>query len=168
MLTIKDGEFKMNGESFRIYSGSMHYFRIMPEYWEDRLRKLKAAGFNTVETYVCWNMHEPRKGEFDFTGRFDIRRFIKTAQEVGLYAIVRPGPYICAEWDFGGLPAWLLKDRNMRLRCAYPEYLQHVSDFYHRLFEEIGDLQQSECGNIIAMQIENEYGSYGNDKEYRR
>lgn len=168
MLTIKDGEFKMNGESFRIYSGSMHYFRIMPEYWEDRLRKLKAAGFNTVETYVCWNMHEPRKGEFDFTGRFDIRRFIKTAQEVGLYAIVRPGPYICAEWDFGGLPAWLLKDRNMRLRCAYPEYLQHVSDFYHRLFEEIGDLQQSEGGNIIAMQIENEYGSYGNDKEYLR
>ena len=168
MLTIKDGEFKMNGESFRIYSGAMHYFRIMPEYWEDRLRKLKAAGFNTVETYVCWNMHEPRKGEFDFTGRFDIRRFIKTAQEVGLYAIVRPGPYICAEWDFGGLPAWLLKDRNMRLRCAYPEYLQHVSDFYHRLFEEIGDLQQSEGGNIIAMQIENEYGSYGNDKEYLR
>ena len=168
MLTIKDGEFKMDGESFRIYSGSMHYFRIMPEYWEDRLKKLKAAGFNTVETYVCWNMHEPRKGEFDFTGRFDIRRFIKTAQEVGLYAIVRPGPYICAEWDFGGLPAWLLKDRNMRLRCAYPEYLQHVSDFYHRLFEEIGDLQQSEGGNIIAMQIENEYGSYGNDKEYLR
>ena len=168
MLSIKDGEFKMDGKSFRIYSGSMHYFRIMPEYWEDRLRKLKAAGFNTVETYVCWNMHEPRKGEFDFTGRFDIRRFIKTAQEVGLYAIVRPGPYICAEWDFGGLPAWLLKDRNMRLRCAYPEYLQHVSDFYHRLFEEIGDLQQSEGGNIIAMQIENEYGSYGNDKEYLR
>ena len=168
MLTIKDSEFKMDGKSFRIYSGSMHYFRIMPEYWEDRLRKLKAAGFNTVETYVCWNMHEPRKGEFDFTGRFDIRRFIKTAQEVGLYAIVRPGPYICAEWDFGGLPAWLLKDRNMRLRCAYPEYLQHVSDFYHRLFEEIGDLQQSEGGNIIAMQIENEYGSYGNDKEYLR
>ena len=168
MLTIKDGEVKMDGKSFRIYSGSMHYFRIMPEYWEDRLRKLKAAGFNTVETYVCWNMHEPRKGEFDFTGRFDIRRFIKTAQEVGLYAIVRPGPYICAEWDFGGLPAWLLKDRNMRLRCAYPEYLQHVSDFYHRLFEEIGDLQQSEGGNIIAMQIENEYGSYGNDKEYLR
>lgn len=168
MLTIKDGEFKMDGESFRIYSGSMHYFRIMPEYWEDRLKKLKAAGFNTVETYVCWNMHEPRKGEFDFTGRFDIRRFIKTAQEVGLYAIVRPGPYICAEWDFGGLPAWLLKDRNMRLRCAYPEYLQHVSDFYHRLFEEIGDLQQSEGGNIIAMQIENEYGSYGTDKEYLR
>ena len=168
MLTIKAGEFKMDGKSFRIYSGSMHYFRIMPEYWEDRLRKLKAAGFNTVETYVCWNMHEPRKGEFDFTGRFDIRRFIKTAQEVGLYAIVSPGPYICAEWDFGGLPAWLLKDRNMRLRCAYPEYLQHVSDFYHRLFEEIGDLQQSEGGNIIAMQIENEYGSYGNDKEYLR
>lgn len=168
MLTIKDGEFKMDGKSFRIYSGAMHYFRILPEYWEDRLKKLKAAGFNTVETYVCWNMHEPRKGEFDFSGRFDIRRFLKTAQDVGLYAIVRPGPYICAEWDFGGLPAWLLKDKNMRLRCAYPEYLGHVSDFYHRLFEEIGDLQQTEGGNIIAMQIENEYGSYGNDKEYLR
>lgn len=166
MLTIRDGEFKMDGKSFRIYSGAMHYFRILPEYWEDRLKKLKAAGFNTVETYVCWNMHEPKKGEFDFSGRFDIRHFLKTAQDVGLYAIVRPGPYICAEWDFGGLPAWLLKDRNMRLRCAYPEYLGHVSDFYHRLFEEIGDLQQTEGGNIIAMQIENEYGSYGNDKEY--
>lgn len=168
MLTIRDGEFRMDGESFRIYSGAMHYFRIMPEYWEDRLRKLKAAGFNTVETYVCWNMHEPQKGNFNFTGRFDIRRFLMTAQKVGLYAIVRPGPYICAEWDFGGLPAWLLKDRNMRLRCCYPEYLSHVSNFYHRLFDEIGDLQQSEGGNIIAMQIENEYGSYGNDKEYLR
>lgn len=168
MLTIKDGEFKMDGKSFRIYSGAMHYFRILPEYWEDRLLKLKAAGFNTVETYVCWNMHEPQKGEFDFSGRFDVRRFLQTAQKVGLYAIVRPGPYICAEWDFGGLPAWLLKDRNMRLRCAYPEYMRHVSDFYHRLFAEIGDLQQTRGGNIIAMQIENEYGSYGNDKEYLR
>ena len=168
MLKINGDSFEMNGEKFHIYSGAIHYFRVLPEYWEDRLKKLKAAGFNTVETYVCWNLHEPQKGQFDFTGRLDIRRFLQTAQKVGLYAIVRPGPYICAEWDFGGLPAWLLRDRNMRVRCYYPEYLEHVSDFYHRLYEEIGDMQQTKGGNIIAMQIENEYGSYGNDKDYLR
>ena len=123
MLKINNGNFEMNGEKFHIYSGAIHYFRIMPEYWEDRLKKLKAAGFNTVETYVCWNLHEPKKGEFDFSGRLDIRRFLQTAQKVGLYAIVRPGPYICAEWDFGGLPAWLLSNKNIRLRCCDSEYL---------------------------------------------
>lgn len=168
MLTINNGNFEMDGKKFHIYSGAMHYFRILPEYWEDRLKKLKAAGFNTVETYVCWNLHEPKKGKWDFSGKLNLRKFLKTAEKVGLYAIVRPGPYICAEWDFGGLPAWLLKDRNMRLRCMYPDYLQHVSEYYHRLYEEIGDLQQTRNGNIIAMQIENEYGSYGNDKEYLR
>ncbi|MBQ2774407.1 MAG: beta-galactosidase [Clostridia bacterium] len=168
MLKINNGNFEMNGEKFHIYSGAIHYFRIMPEYWEDRLKKLKAAGFNTVETYVCWNLHEPKKGEFDFSGRLDIRRFLQTAQKVGLYAIVRPGPYICAEWDFGGLPAWLLSNKNIRLRCCDSEYLKHVSDFYHRLYDEFRDLQQTKGGNIIAMQIENEYGSYGNDKDYLR
>ena len=92
MLKINGSSFEMNGEKFHIYSGAIHYFRVLPEYWEDRLKKLKAAGFNTVETYVCWNLHEPQKGQFDFTGRLDIRRFLQTAQKVGLYAIVRPGP----------------------------------------------------------------------------
>ena len=97
MFEIKDGAFMLNGKPFQIYSGAIHYFRVLPEYWRDRLEKLKAAGFNTVETYVCWNLHEPKKGEFDFTGRLDIERYIKTAQELGLYVIIRPGPYICAE-----------------------------------------------------------------------
>lgn len=166
MLEIRDGKFYLHGEKINIYSGAIHYFRTVPEYWEDRLKKLKAAGFNTVETYVCWNLHEKQKGVFDFDGILDIRRFIKTAREIGLYAIVRPGPYICAEWDFGGLPAWLLKDKNMQIRCNYPDYLQHVNDFYHRFYDEIRDLQITQGGNIIAMQVENEYGSFGNDKEY--
>ena len=166
MFEIKDGAFMLNGKPFQIYSGAIHYFRVLPEYWRDRLEKLKAAGFNTVETYVCWNLHEPKKGEFDFTGRLDIERYIKTAQELGLYVIIRPGPYICAEWDFGGLPAWLLKDKNMRLRCNDPVFLQHVSDFYAELFRRLAPLQITRGGNIIAMQVENEYGSYGNDKKY--
>ena len=166
MLTIQNEKFMLNGKPFQIYSGAIHYFRVLPEYWRDRLEKLKAAGFNTVETYVCWNLHEPKKGEFDFTGRLDIERYIKTAQELGLYVIIRPGPYICAEWDFGGLPAWLLKDKNMRLRCNDPVFLQHVSDFYAELFRRLAPLQITRGGNIIAMQVENEYGSYGNDKKY--
>lgn len=99
MLEIKGNQFYLDGEKFHIYAGAIHYFRTVPEYWEDRLRKLKLAGFNTVETYVCWNLHEPKKGVFDFSGMLDIVRFLRIAQELGLYAIVRPGPYICAEWD---------------------------------------------------------------------
>lgn len=166
MLTTKGNDFYLDDKKIKIYSGAVHYFRSMPEYWEDVLTKLKLCGFNTVETYVCWNLHEKQEGEFDFDGILDIKRFLKTAQKVGLYAIVRPGPYICAEWNFGALPAWLLKDKNMRIRCMYEPYLKACKRFYKRLFEEIGDMQYSNGGNIIAMQIENEYGSYGNDKEY--
>lgn len=166
MLKIENGKFMMNGEPFHIYSGAMHYFRILPEYWKDRLEKLKACGFNTVETYVCWNLHEPKKGEFNFSGMLDVARFIKTAEEVGLYVMVRPGPYICAEWDLGGLPAWLLKDKNMRLRCNDPVYLKHVSDFYEALMSQLAPLQATRGGNLIAMQVENEYGSFGNDTAY--
>lgn len=168
MLEIKDKKFYMNGKPFSIYSGAMHYFRILPEYWEDRLTKLKAAGFNTVETYVCWNLHEPKPGEFCFDGMLDIVRFIETAKKAGLYCIVRPGPYICAEWDFGGLPAWLLKDKNMQIRCCYPDYLKAVERFYKALLPKLAPLLETNGGNIIAMQVENEYGSYGNDKEYLR
>lgn len=166
MLEIRDGSFYLNDEKFNIYSGAIHYFRTVPEYWEDRLTKLKLAGFNTVETYVAWNLHEPKENEFDFTGMLDIVKFIETAKKVGLYVIVRPGPYICAEWDFGGLPAWLLKDRNMRVRCNYPDYLKHVKRFYKELLSRLNPHLITNGGNIIAMQVENEYGSYGNDKEY--
>lgn len=168
MLEIKNKKFYMDSKPFDIYSGAMHYFRTVPEYWEDRLTKLKAAGFNTVETYFCWNLHEKKPGEFDFSGILDIEKYLEIAQKVGLYAIVRPGPYICAEWDFGGLPAWLLKDKNMQIRCMYPDYLKCVERFYKELLPRLVPHLQSNGGNIIAMQVENEYGSYGNDKEYLR
>lgn len=168
MLEIKNKKFYMDSKPFDIYSGAMHYFRTVPEYWEDRLTKLKAAGFNTVETYVCWNLHEKKTGEFDFSGILDIEKYLEIAQKVGLYAIVRPGPYICAEWDFGGLPAWLLKDKNMQIRCMYPDYLRCVERFYKELLARLVPHLESHGGNIIAMQVENEYGSYGNDKDYLR
>lgn len=101
-------EFYLNGEPIKIISGAIHYFRVVPEYWRDRLEKLRLMGCNTVETYVAWNMHEPTEGIFNFEGGLDLRKFIQTAHEVGLYVILRPAPYICAEWEFGGLPYWLL------------------------------------------------------------
>ena len=116
-LTYDKDRFYLDGEPFQIRSGSIHYFRHVPEYWLDRLKKLRAAGFNTVETYTCWNLHERKEGEFDFSGMLDLAKFLDLAAELGLYAIVRPGPYICAEWDFGGLPSWLLTYPNMRVRC---------------------------------------------------
>ena len=156
MLTWDKTSFRLHGKEFHIYSGAMHYFRIPPQYWEDRLQKLKAAGFNTVETYVCWNLHEPQKGQFDFSGRLDLVRFLETARKAGLYALVRPGPYICAEWDFGGLPAWLLRDKGLRLRCSDPRFLDHVADYFRVLLPKLLPLQSSRGGNLLAVQVENE------------
>lgn len=165
MFEIKD-KFYLNGEPFQIVSGSIHYFRTVPEYWRDRLEKLKNMGCNTVETYIPWNFHEPNKGEFLWDGMHDVCRFIETAQELGLYIILRPSPYICSEWEFGGLPAWLLKDRNMRLRCCYEPYLNAVRDYYSVLMPKLAPYQVGRGGKIILMQIENEYGYYGNDTAY--
>lgn len=166
MLEIKNKKFYMDGEEFHVYSGAMHYFRIPEEYWEDRLLKLKAAGLNTVETYVPWNYHEKKKGEFDFSGMLNIEKFIETAQNLGIYVIVRPGPYICAEWDFGGLPSWLLKDKNIRLRCMDKKYVKEVEDYFKVLIPKLLPYQESNGGKLIAMQVENEYGSFGRDKKY--
>ncbi len=159
-------DYYLNGEKIKIISGGMHYFRIVPEYWKDRLEKLKALGCNTVETYIPWNLHEKEKGQFDFSGMLDIVSFVKTAQELGLWVILRPSPYICAEWEFGGLPYWLLKEDGMRLRCMYPPYLQHVRQYYEKLFEVIAPLQVTRGGPVLFMQVENEYGYYGNDHKY--
>src|SRR6478752_1599363 len=123
MLQAKNGEFMLDGKPFQVLSGAIHYFRTVPEYWEDRLRKLKALGMNTVETYVAWNVHEPKKGEFHFSGLADLEAFIETAQKLDLYVIVRPSPYICAEWEMGGLPAWLLAEEDMVLRSSHPAFL---------------------------------------------
>ncbi|MCL6442407.1 MAG: beta-galactosidase [Alicyclobacillus sp.] len=163
---IEDGQFTYDGVPIQIISGSMHYFRIVPEYWEDRLVKLKACGFNTVETYIAWNVHEPIKGQFNFDGLADVERFIRMAGDLGLHVIVRPSPYICAEWEFGGLPAWLLSDPDMRLRCFHPPFLRHVDEYYDVLIPRLKPLLCTNGGPIIAVQIENEYGSYGNDKRY--
>lgn len=165
-LVISGDKFLLGEKPFTILSGAIHYFRTMPDMWEDRLLKLRACGFNTVETYVAWNVHQPNEGEFDFSGIADIERFINLAGSLGLKVIVRPGPYICSEWDFGGLPWWLLKDANMYLRCADPAYLKWVDLFFDELLKRLVPLLSTKGGPIIAMQVENEYGSYGNDSEY--
>lgn len=165
VFEIKD-KFYCNGEPVQIISGAIHYFRIVPEYWRDRLEKLKAMGCNTVETYVPWNLHEPKKGEFHFEGILDIKHFIELAAELGLWVIFRPSPYICAEWEFGGLPAWLLAEEGMHLRSCYEPFLNYVAKYYKKLFAMIAPLQFPYGGPIIMMQIENEYGYYGDDTTY--
>lgn len=165
-LEWKNGEYMLNGEPFRILSGAIHYFRVVPEYWRDRLLKLKACGFNTVETYVAWNVHEPKEGEFCFEGIADLESFIRLAGELCLHVIVRPSPYICAEWEFGGLPAWLLKDSDMRLRCSDPRFLAKVDRYYDELIPRLVPLLSTNGGPVLAVQVENEYGSYGNDTSY--
>jgi beta-galactosidase len=165
-LTIEGKQLMLDGKPVRLVSGAIHYFRVVPEYWEDRLRKLKACGFNAVETYIPWNFHEPEEGRFVFDGMADVERFIRLAGELGLYVIVRPSPYICAEWEFGGLPAWLLADPGMRLRCDYKPFLDKVDRYYDVLVPRLLPLLSTNGGPIIAMQIENEYGSYGNDRRY--
>lgn len=164
---IKD-TFLLDGKPFTILSGSIHYFRVHPADWRHSLYNLKAMGFNTVETYVPWNLHEPRPGEFDFGGMVDLARFLDEAAELGLWIIVRPSPFICAEWEWGGLPAWLLADRAMRPRSRDPRFLDAVARYYDALMPILVERQVTRGGNIIMMQVENEYGSYGEDKDYLR
>jgi len=166
-ILVKD-EFYLDGEPLKIISGAIHYFRVVPEYWRDRLEKLKAMGCNTVETYVAWNIHEPQEGTFNFEGICNLRAFIQIAHELELYVILRPSPYICAEWEFGGLPSWLLTNRDIKLRMSCPIYMSKVKPFMMRLLKEVVDLQIDYGGPIILMQVENEYGGYANDLNYLR
>ncbi|HMB66232.1 MAG TPA: beta-galactosidase [Patescibacteria group bacterium] len=164
----EDDRFLLGDEPIQFFSGEMHYQRIPRKYWRHRLKMAKAMGLNAVAIYMFWNAHEPRPGEFNFKGRNDVRKFVEIAAEEGLFIILRPGPYCCAEWDFGGLPPFLLKDPNMRVRCMYPPYLEAVKRYIKRWTKELKDLQCTQGGPIIMCQVENEYGSYGSDKKYLR
>jgi beta-galactosidase len=163
---IEGDHFVLDGQSFQIISGEMHYERIPREYWRDRLKKARAMGLNTISTYVFWNVHEPRAGVYNFSDGADVAAFIRMAQEEGLYVILRPGPYSCAEWDLGGFPAWLLADPNIVLRSTDEKFLAPAERWLKRLGQEVAPLQITRGGPIIAVQVENEYGSFGNDKEY--
>ncbi|AUY48448.1 beta-galactosidase family protein [Streptomyces sp. CB01881] len=166
MLDFDDTGFRRGGAPHRIISGAVHYFRIHPDLWDDRLRRLRALGANTVDTYVPWNFHELPSGEYDFTGWRDLGRFTELARANGLDVILRPGPYICAEWEFGGFPARLLAVDGLRLRCADPAYLAEVDGWFDAVVPEILPLLASRGGPVVAVQVENEYGSYGNDAAY--
>ncbi|MCW5249645.1 glycoside hydrolase family 35 protein [Streptomyces sp. SHP 1-2] len=168
VLTHPGGRLLRAGRPHRVLSGSLHYFRVHPGQWADRLHRIAALGLNTVDTYVPWNFHEPRPGRFRFTGWQDVERFVRTAQETGLDVIVRPGPYICAEWDNGGLPVWLTGRPGMRPRCCHRPYLDEVGRWFDELVPRLAALQFSRGGPVVAVQIENEYGSYGDDREYLR
>lgn len=168
-LTYNPRDFLLDGQPIRIYSGELHYFRIPRPYWRHRLMQARALGLNAVCTYMPWNLHEPLRGRFDFDGdggMLDVAAFVRLAQELGLWVILRPGPYICAEWDFGGLPGWLLADPGCRIRCADPAYLEEVRRYIARVGEELAGLCSSSGGAIVMVQVENEYGSYADDTAY--
>src|SRR6185437_2161241 len=158
--------FRLDGRAFLIRSGSMHYPRVPRPYWRDRMRKLHALGLNTLCTYVFWNAHEPQPGKFDFSGNLDLAAYIRTARQEGLWVILRPGPYICTEWDFGGFPAWLLAPPAMPVRSADPRFLAAAERYMRQVGREIRDLQVTRGGPILLAQVENEYGSYGRDHAY--
>ncbi|MFD5885156.1 beta-galactosidase family protein [Streptomyces sp. NPDC060334] len=166
LLRIDDDGFRLDGEPFRILSGGLHYFRVHPGHWRDRLRKARLMGLNTVETYVPWNLHEPRPGEFRMEGGLDLPAFLDLAAAEGLFVLLRPGPYICAEWEGGGLPSWLLADPDIRLRSRDPRFLTAVDDYFRRLLLPLRNRLATRGGPVLAVQVENEYGAYGDDISY--
>ncbi|MFZ8755880.1 glycoside hydrolase family 35 protein [Microbacterium sp. HMH0099] len=167
-FTIGDTDFLLDGRPYQVISGTLHYFRIHPEHWRDRIRKAKAMGLNTIETYVAWNAHEPVRGDWDATGWNDLGRFLDLIADEGLHAIVRPGPYICAEWHNGGLPVWLTSTPGIGIRRSEPQFLAAVSEYLRRVYEIVAPRQIDRGGNVVLVQIENEYGAYGSDKDYLR
>lgn len=168
-LSADQSYFTLNNRNITLYSGALHYFRVPQEYWRDRLRKMRAAGLNAVETYVPWNLHEPEPGVYDFGSGgtdfesfLDIQKFLRIAQEEDLLAIVRPGPYICAEWEFGGMPSWLLREKNIKVRTSDEVFMSYVQKYFSALLVLLTSLQFTNGGPIIAFQIENEYGNTDN------
>lgn len=165
VFEIKNGNFVFDGEPTRIVSGEMHYARIPHQYWRHRLQMVKAMGLNTVATYVFWNLHEPEEGKWDFNGDKDLAGFIKIAGEEGLHVILRPGPYACAEWEFGGYPWWLQNKEGIEMRRDNPVFLEYAKKYIDRLYREVGGLQVTKGGPIIMVQVENEFGSYASQRK---
>ncbi|MCD4849414.1 beta-galactosidase [Arthrobacter sp. AK01] len=165
-FAIGDQDFLLDDQPFRILSGAIHYFRVHPDLWADRIHKARLMGLNTIETYVPWNEHSPEPGVFLADGGLDLGRFLDLVAASGMHAIVRPGPYICAEWDNGGLPAWLFTDPTVGVRSSEPGYLAAVSSYMESVLALVVPRQITRGGPVIMFQIENEYGAYGNDKEY--
>jgi beta-galactosidase len=165
----QEGEhFLLDGQPFQIICGEMHYARVPREYWRDRLRKIRAMGLNTLCTYMFWNMHEPEAGQFNFSGNLDVAEFIRLAQQEGLWVLLRPGPYSCAEWEFGGFPYWLLATAGLTVRSRDPQFLALARKYMIEVGKQLAPLQITQGGPILMVQVENEYGSYGADHEYMR
>ena len=167
-FTIGPRDFLLNGEPFRVLSGAINYFRVHPDQWADRIHKARLMGLNTVETYVPWNLHAPTPGEWLLDGGRDLDRFLGLIAAEGMHAIVRPGPFICAEWDNGGLPGWLFSDPEVGVRRSEPRYLAAVEDYLRRVYRVVAPQQIDRGGPVILVQIENEYGAYGDDADYLR
>ncbi|WP_127792628.1 beta-galactosidase family protein [Agromyces sp. LHK192] len=165
-FTIGETDFELDGRPVRILAGALHYFRVHPDLWADRIRKARLMGLNTIETYVAWNLHEPRRGQWRADAELDLGRFLDLVAAEGMHAIVRPGPYICAEFDGGGLPAWLFRDREVGIRRSEPRYVDAVTGYLRRVYEIVVPRQVDAGGPVVLVQIENEYGAYGSDKAY--
>lgn len=165
-FVLGDSTFLLDGKSFQMISGEMHYPRIPHEAWRARIKAAKAMGLNTIGTYIFWNLHEPQKGKFDFTGNNNVAEFVKIAQEEGLWVVLRPSPYVCAEWEFGGYPYWLQNEKDMVVRSNNKKFLEAYRNYILQVGKQLAKLQVNHGGNILMVQVENEYGSYGSDKEY--
>ena len=165
-FALGDSTFLLDNKPFQLISGEMHCTRIPRAYWRARLRMAKAMGLNTIGTYVFWNAEEPEEGKFDFSGNNDIAEFVRIAKQEGLWVVLRPSPYACAEWEFGGYPWWLLKDKSLKVRSKDPKFLKYYHDYIMQLGKQLSPLLVTNGGNILMVQIENEYGSYSDDKEY--
>nr|WP_062074399.1 beta-galactosidase family protein [Demequina lutea] len=165
---VGEHDFLLDGAPHQIRSGAIHYFRVHPSLWEDRIRQARLMGLNAIETYVAWNVHEPDEGAWGFDGNRDLGAFLDAIAAQGMHAIVRPGPYICAEWDNGGLPGWLTAIPDIALRCSDARYLEAVEGYLERVLEHVVPRQVPRGGPVLMVQVENEYGAYGNDKVYLR
>jgi beta-galactosidase len=165
-FTLGPNQFLLDGKPLQMISGELHYPRIPREAWRARLKMAKAMGLNTVGTYVFWNVHEPQPGKYDFSGNHDVAAFVKMAQEEGLWVVLRPSPYVCAEWEFGGYPYWLQNVPGLKVRSQEPQYVAAYTRYLEAVGKQLAPLQVSHGGPILMVQVENEYGSYGSDKEY--